>query len=132
MSFSFSAFLAAAESAFTTVVTDVAPIIPLAEQVAGVVGTFVPGAGPTIALIEAGANSVAAIAPTAIADAQSAIATGQKILADMTPEISSLEATFDKIFHITPTPQGLLLTAKTTSATAPAAAIAPPPGNAVS
>lgn len=131
MSFSFSAFLAAAESAFTTVVTDVAPLVPLAEQVAGAVGTFVPGAGPTIALIEAGANSVAAIAPTAIADAQSAVATGKKILSDLAPAVTSLEATFDKLFHITPTPQGLLVTAKTTSATAPAAAIAPP-GNAVS
>lgn len=131
MSFSFAAFLAAAESAFTTVVTDVAPIIPLAEQAGTVVSALVPGAAPTIAAIEAGAASIAAIAPTAISDVQSAIATGQKILADVTPEISSLEATFDKIFHITPTPQGLLVTAKTTSATAPAAAIAPP-GNAVS
>ncbi len=131
MSFSFAAFFQAAESAYTTVVTDAAPIIPLVEEGASVVGALVPGATPTISAVEAGAASVAAIAPTAIADVQAAVATGKKIITDMTPEVASLESIFDQIFHITPTPQGLLVTAKTTAATAPAASIAPP-GAAVS
>lgn len=131
MSFSWTGLLAAAKSAITTISADAGPILQAGEALAPAIA-LIPGAGPIIATVETGAATIAKIAPTAVADATSAFAAGEKIIADASPVITELESIFDSIFHITTTPTGVVvLTPKTSTATAPAAAVAPP-GNALS
>lgn len=119
----FSNLATYAEQAFTTVVADVKPLIPLAEEAATVAGTLIPSAAPIINTVEAAANSVVAIAPTAISDAQSAISVIQKAAADATPLFLELEAAFAKLFGQTKAGQAVVLTPVTSAATAPAASV---------
>ena len=133
MSFSFSAFLASAESAFASFQTVAAPLEQLAQTAAPIVESLVPASVPAISAIEAGAASIAAIAPNAMNDAQSAIAVGKQIVADGHPLLTQLENLFGSLFHTSTAPGGVVvLTPKTSAATAPVTAIAPPPGNAKS
>ena len=133
MSFSFSAFLTSAESAFASFQIVAAPLEQLAQTAAPIVEALVPASVPAISAIEAGAASIAAIAPNAMNDAQSAIAVGKQIVADGHPLLTQLESLFGSLFHTSTAPGGVVvLTPKTSAATAPVAAIAPPPGNAKS
>lgn len=98
----------AAETALTDVITGGEAIAPVAAAI--------PGAAPVVAAVETGANAVLA-----------AITAGRAIVTAASPEISSLAAIFESLFHITPTPGGLLQTAKTsvaTVSTTPAATVA--------
>ena len=123
MSFSFSGLLAWGKTALSTVAADAAPILQAGEALAPVI-SLIPGAGPIIAQVEAGAASIATIAPTAVADATAVFTAGEKIVSDMTPELTQLEAAFESIFHVNALPGGtVVLTPKTSSATVPVTAI---------
>jgi len=101
MSFSFSGFLAAAKTVLTAVQVGEAEIAPIAAAI--------PGAAPILA--GAGDATTAALA---------LIAAGQNIAVSGTPLITELETIFDGLFHVTLTPQAVVLTPKTTAATQPA------------
>lgn len=131
MSFSWSTLLSSAESALSTIAVDAGPIVQAGSALAPVID-LIPGTAPVVTAIEAGAAAITAIAPAAVQDATNAIAAGQKIVSDASPIITEFESIFDTLFHITPTPTGAVLTAKTSAPTAPAAAIAAAPGNALS
>ena len=133
MSFSFSALLTSAESAFKSFETVATPLIGLAETAAPIVETLVPSSAPIISAVEAGAASIAAVAPSALNDAQAAIAVGKQVIADGNPLLTQLEGLFSSLFHTTAAPGGaVLLTPVTSAATAPASSIVAPPGSAKS
>jgi hypothetical protein len=120
MSFSFSAFFAAAESALASAFTVAKPIIALAEQAAPIVETFVPSITPVVVAVEAGVASIVAIAPNAVNDAMSVIAAGKAAYDDLAPSLLDLETSLSKLFHMTVMPGGqtIVLNAKTSAATA--------------
>lgn len=131
MAFSWSTLLSAAKSAITTISADAGPVLQAGEALAPVIG-LIPGAGPIIAGAETAVATITSIAPTAIADATAGFNAVEKIIADGSPVITEFESIWDSIFHATVTPTGtVILTPKTSTATAPAASVAPP-GNAVS
>ena len=133
MSFSLSALLVSAESAFASFQTIAAPLESLAQTAAPIVEELAPQSVPVISAIEAGAASIAAIAPSALNDAQAAIAVGKQIVADGHPLLTQLESLFGSLFHTSTAPGGVVvLTPKTSAATAPASSIVAPPGNAKS
>ncbi len=130
--FSFASLFASAESALAAIMPVVRPLESVAATLAPAVEALVPASVGPIEAIKAGAAAISAIAPTAMTDTTTAIAAGQKIVADAHPVITELEAIFNSLFHVTPAPGGaVLLTPKTTAPTA-AAPLAPAPGNAVS
>lgn len=143
MAFSWAALLAGAKSALSTIAADAAPIEQAVGSLLPVVG-LIPGAGPVVTAIEAGGALISQIAPTAVADATTAFGSIEKIVADAHPAITQLESLWDQIFHINVMPGGtVVLTPKTSTATAPVASIdpsvvtspaplAPPPGTAKS
>lgn len=101
MSFSFSGLLAAAETVLTDVQVGETAITPVVAAI--------PGAGPILAGAEA-----------ATAAALALIKAGQGIASSGTPLITEIETIFDGLFHITHTPQAIVLTPKTTAGTKPA------------
>lgn len=127
MSFSFSDFFTAAENAFAVIVNDAAPVVQLAESAAPVIATLIPSTAPVISAVEAGVASITKIAPTAVSDAQSAIAAGRKILADGSPVVAELESIFGFLFHSEPTSTVIVVAPKTAAASVPVA----PPGPAL-
>ncbi len=131
MSFSFASLFASAESALAAIMPVVTPLETVAAELAPAVEALVPASVGPIEAIKAGAAAITALAPTAITDTTAAIAAGQKIVADAHPAITELESIFNGLFHVTATPQAIVLTPKTTAPTV-AAPLAPPPGNAVS
>lgn len=120
--FSFASLFAAAESAFVSFQTVAKPLESIAQTAAPIVEALVPSTVPVISAVEAGAASIAAVAPNALSDATAAISVGKQIVADGSPILTELEGIFSSIFHATPAPGGaVLLTPKTTAATIPAA-----------
>ena len=113
----FQSLLAGAEKALIAIGPSVGPALHAAESAIPIVEALVPKATPTIEAIKAGAASISAVAPTAVQDAQDIIAHGKKTYADIGPAIHALESVFAGLFHVTPTPQGIVLTPKTTAAT---------------
>ena len=109
MSFSFSAFLASAESAFASFQTIAAPLENLAQTAAPIVEAMVPASVPVISAVEAGAASIAAIAPNAMADASAAINVGKQIVADGHPLLTQLEGLFGSLFHTSTAPGGVIV-----------------------
>jgi hypothetical protein len=134
MSFSFSAFFAAAESALASAYTVAKPIVALVRQAEPIVEAFVPSSVPVIIGIEAGVKSIEAMAPNAVRDATNVIAAGRSAYADIAPSLLALETAFSDLFHMNVMPGGqtIILTAKTSAATAAVPAIPPAPGNALS
>lgn len=131
MSFSWTGLLNAAKSAITVISADAGPVLQAGEALAPVI-SMIPGAGPIIAGAETAAAAITQVAPTAIQDASAIFAAGEKIITDGSPVLTELESVWDSIFHVTTTPTGtVILTPKTSTATAPAASVAPP-GNALS
>jgi hypothetical protein len=115
-------FFASAEKAYQTVAPEIAPAGALLEEGASVVSALVPSTAPVINTVELAANSVAAVAPTAIADANALIADGRAAAANLGPAFSTVVASLEGLFHATPAPGGaILLIPKTTAATVPAA-----------
>lgn len=100
MSFSFTSILNFARTVITDVATDIEEIAPVAA--------VIPGAAPVIAAITGAATA-----------ANAAIDAGSAIVAAATPEVTQLEAWFDKLFHISVTPGVIVLTPKTSTATVP-------------
>ena len=126
MSFSFASLFASAKSAFTSFQSVAAPLESLASTAAPVIEELVPSSVPIISGIEAGAASIAAVAPNALSDATAAINVGEQIIADGHPLLTQLEAIFGNLFHASTAPGGVvILTPKTSAATVPAA---PPVG----
>ena len=121
MSFSFSALFASAENALKALSPIVGPAISAAEAAAPVVEALVPSTVPVITAIEAGAASITAIAPTAINDANVLIDAGKQAYADLGPQVAALEKALAGLFHFEAVGQGVMLTPKTTAATAPVA-----------
>ena len=129
MSFSFASLFATAEAAFSAFQSVAGPLESLASTAAPVVEALVPSSVPVISGIEAGAASIAAVAPNALTDAKLAISVGKQIVSDGGPLLSKLESICDSIFHVSTAPGGVVvLTPKTTAATVPAA----PPAGALS
>jgi len=126
MSNGLETFFGKLATAAKAAITDIQPFVPIAQEIGGAVGALVPGAAPVIAGIEAGAASIAALAPAAVQNAQTAITAVESIAAAASPEFTTLESWFDKIFHITPVPGGVVLTAKTSTATVPTTAALTP------
>ena len=121
MSFSFASLFASAEAAFSSFQTVAAPLESLAAAAAPVVESLVPSSIPIINGIEAGAASIAAVAPNALTDATAAINVGKQIIADGAPLLTQLEGIFGSLFHTSTAPGGVVvLTPKTTAATVPA------------
>lgn len=141
MAFSWSTLVASAESALSTIAADAAPIEQAVGSLLPVVG-LIPGAAPVVSAVEAGGALITKIAPTAVADANAAFASVKQIVADGAPVLTQLESLWDQIFHVNVVPGGtVILTPKTSTATAPAASIdpaavntgiVPPPGTAKS
>lgn len=124
---SFEGFFVSAENAYQTITPEIAPAVALLKGAASVVATLDPAAAPVIGAIEAGAASIAAVAPTAIADASTLIANGRQAVTDIGPALTTLLTSLEGLFTATPAPGGaVILTPKTSAATAPAASIAPP------
>ena len=98
----FTNLLNTARTVLTDVQTGAEAISPVAAAI--------PGAGTVVTAVEGAA-----------AAANTAITAGEAIIAAASPEIAQLEALFDSLFHITPTPQATVLTPTTTAATTPAA-----------
>ena len=115
MSFSFSGLFASAENALKAL----APAIPAAEAIAGVTETLVPSTAPVINAVEAGAATISALAPTAVNDATAVINAGKQAYTDLGAPLLALEQSLASLFHMTPVGQSVVLTPKTTSATAP-------------
>lgn len=108
MSNIFETIFNAAETALTDVITGGEAIAPVASAI--------PGAGAVVSEVQTGASAVLA-----------ALNAGRAIVAAAAPEVSSMAALIESIFHVTPTPGGLVLTAKTsvaTVSTTPAATVA--------
>ncbi len=123
MSFSLASLFASAESALASFETVAAPLQSVASSLVPVVETLAPSTAPTINAVTAGSASIAAVAPAAVQDVTSAIAAGKQAYADIGPAITGLEAIYDKLFHVTAAPGGVvILTPKTTAATVPAPA----------
>lgn len=120
MSFSFASLLASAESALASIMPVIQPLEKIATTLAPVVETLIPATAPIINAVEKGAASITAIAPTAVQDATTVIAVGKKIVSDGAPLLAELEAVFNSIFHVQQAGQSIVLTPKTTAATAPA------------
>ena len=60
-------------------------------------------------------------------------AVGKQVVADAHPLLTQLESLFGSLFHTSTAPGGVvILTPKTSAATAPVASIVAPPGNAKS
>lgn len=101
----------------TALATAAEPIVqelaPAAQAVGSVASALVPSIAPEIA-------AVTALAPSAISDVASVVAAGKSAATAMGPAITDLETAITNLFHITPTPTGVVLTAKTTTATVPA------------
>lgn len=93
------------ETAFDTAETALTDVITGGEAMAPVAAA-IPGAAPVLTAVEGGATAVLA-----------AIKAGRAIVTAAAPEISSIAALLESLFHITPTPGGMLLTAKTSVAT---------------
>lgn len=115
-----SSFFASILAGAKTVLTDVQPMINLAEGVAPVVAATIPGAGPVIAAAESGISAVEAVAPQIAASAQAAIKAGEDVIAAGHPLVTQLEGAFSSLYHMWIGPSGtVVLTPKTTVATAP-------------
>jgi len=127
MSFSFSALFASAENALKAL----APAIPAVEAIAGVTETLVPSTAPVINAVEAGAASISALAPTAVQDATAMINAGRQAYTDLGSPLMALEQSLASLFHFSTVGQSVVLTPKTTAATAATAPVSPP-GNALS
>jgi hypothetical protein len=121
MSFSFSALFASAENALKALAPIAGPVISAAEAAAPVVEALVPSTAPVITAIEAGAASITAIAPTAINDANALITAGKQAYSDIGPQLAKLEEALAGLFHFSTVGQSVVLTPKTTAATAPVA-----------
>ena len=133
MSFSFASLLSAAESAFASFQSVAKPLEAVATTAAPVVEAVFPATTPAISAVEAGAASIAAVAPNALADASAAISVGKQIVADGAPLLTQLEGLFSGLFHLSTAPGGVVvLTPKTSAATVPASAIPAAPGKALS
>lgn len=98
MSFSFKSLFALAKTVITDVATGAEAMAPVAS--------VIPGG----AAIDAAVASAAQVANDAV-DA------GQALVTALTPELAQVEALLDSLFHVTPTPGGALLTARTSVAT---------------
>ena len=118
----FQTLLSGAENALASAEPVVGPLIQVAEAAAPVVEALDPAAIPVVTAIQAGAASIAAIAPTAVQDTSAIINAGKAAYTDLAPTLAKLESAFDSLFHITVTPgsQAIVLTPKTSAATASA------------
>jgi len=85
-----------------TVISDV----QVGAKVIAPVAVAIPGAAAVDTAVQVGATAALA-----------AIDAGEAIVTAASPEIASLIAAFESLFHITQTPQAIVLTPKTTAAT---------------
>lgn len=117
----FETLFTTAEKALTEITPIVQPVVTAAEELAPIVKTIVPSAAPVIDVVTAAKNSIEAVAPTAVQDATAAINVARQAYTDLGPAVAALEASIGSLFHVTATPQAIVLTPKTTAATVPAA-----------
>jgi hypothetical protein len=93
---------------FSTAANVVQGVQAAETEIAAVVTPLVPGSASAVSSVEKATANVAAL-----------VTQGQKIVDEFEPEEADLETILDALFHTTRTPQGLLLTPKTTAATIP-------------
>lgn len=91
-------------------------IFDTAELVLTDIQTGAKAIEPVAAAIPGG-MAVDAAVEAATAATLAAVTASRAIVAAASPEVAQVEAYLDKLFHITQTPQAIVLTPKTTSAT---------------